>query len=149
MTPAIVGPGLRLRTAVPIALALILASPLMAAPARVDAPAHRPTRVRVSQTFDWIATDPDAGILWLGVEEPYRITVSTGCGDLRGDPPQRISVHGHTLQIGNDALFNQTGHCLIIRLQPADPRQLQSTGLRRENAQSLVAQRVTGPPRQK
>lgn len=131
------------------ALTPALCAPIAGAAARSDASIHKPAKVRVSQTFEWIATAPAAGILWLGVEEPYRVTVSSGCGDLLAAPPQHISVHGHTLQIGNDELFNQTGHCRITHLQEADPQQLQSTGLRRENARRLVALRVTGTSRQK
>ncbi|MEZ5609913.1 MAG: hypothetical protein R3E45_05645 [Rhodocyclaceae bacterium] len=131
------------------ALALALSPPLLAASTRPDPPNHRPALVRVSQVFEWIATAPDTGILWLGVEEPYRVDVSPGCGNFLTEPPQRISVHGHELRIGSDELFNQTGHCRITRLQAADRRQLQSAGLQRENAQRLVAQRVPGPTRQK
>lgn len=130
-----------------VALALALSPPLMAASGNPDAAMpRRSARVRVSQTFDWIATAPAAGILWLGVEEPYRVELSAGCGNLLSTPPQRISVHGHELQPGRDELFSQSGHCRIVHLRPADPQQLQSAGLQRENARPLLALKLTGPP---
>ena len=121
------------KTSMSVLLAAFLAVPVMAA---ADAPSSLKS-VRVARAYGWQPLGADALVVWLGVEEPYVVTLFPGCLDPRDGPEVGLTSHRRRIEVRLDAIVTSAGRCPIKSLRRADLQELEGAGLRQAEARSL------------
>ncbi|MFA9441383.1 DUF6491 family protein [Uliginosibacterium sp. sgz301328] len=71
--------------------------------------------VRVSKVFGWQPMKDGRLILWLGVSEPWMLTLAAPC-DLPAREPLWVSLHDGHIVPGTDAIGNGEQSCRIQRI---------------------------------
>ncbi|QID17830.1 hypothetical protein G3580_09355 [Nitrogeniibacter mangrovi] len=90
------------------------------APERHAATPH-PHSVRAVHTYGWTPLAADVMLLWLGVEEPYRVRLAPGCPDLRQIAPTALTRHGRSVVVGADAVLFGRLRCAVRAIDRAEP----------------------------
>ena len=83
--------------------------------AGAKAPAAPHGSVRVSKVFGWQAVPDGRMILWLGVSEPWMLSLEGPCATL-SRPPRWVSTHDGHLVPGADAIGDGEHACRITRI---------------------------------
>ncbi|MFT4173526.1 MAG: DUF6491 family protein [Rhodocyclaceae bacterium] len=97
--------------------------------------------VRVSKVFGWRPLDHDHLIIWLGVSEPYAVSVAPACPPAVFDAPQWMSIHDGHLVPNVDHIGNGEDSCRITHIAPIPRAQRATLGLTTPAGTQLVLKR--------
>jgi hypothetical protein len=135
--PLLISAPSRLLAGSLLAVALALGSNLLSA----KGPTVPRGAVRVSKVFGWRPLDHDHLIIWLGVSEPYAISIAPGCPAAVFDAPQWISIHDGHLVPNVDQIGSGEAGCRITHIAPIPSAQRATLGLNTPAGTSLTLKR--------
>lgn len=110
------------RPAVRLAMAAVLALGWAAVPGEAGSPPIK--SLRTSRTYGWSPHSASTLVVWVGIEEPYLVSVMDGCPDLTRVEPSAVSTHRRRLTVGVDVVLAGGAACRIRSIQPTDAHRL-------------------------
>jgi hypothetical protein len=93
--------------------------------------------VRVFRVYGWSRLDASAGVIWLGVDEPYVIRFGADCPQRDDVAPSAVALKGTHLVPGRDRVVFSAGSCLIDGLARADRNKLRADSINPGSAHSV------------
>lgn len=131
------------------AIGLVWASELPQAATLAAGGASPPRAVRVFRVYGWHSLEAHAGLIWLGVDEPYVIRLGANCGAAGDEVPSVLVLRDNHLVPGRDRLVFPAGECVIDSLLRADRNKLRASEITPDGNVVVRLIHDAGPRRKK
>lgn len=105
--------------------------------------------VRVFRIYGWRSLETHAGLIWLGVDEPYVIRLGASCGATGDEAPSVLVLRDNHLVPGRDRLVFPAGECVIDSLLRADRTKLRASEISPDGTVVIRLIHDAGPRRKK
>lgn len=104
--------------------------------------------VRVFRVYGWRSLEPQRGVIWLGVDEPYLLRLRGDCDAVDQRTLSAVTLRGAHLVPGRDRLLFSARACLIDSLVRVDRNKLRASSIIPDAATAIrLIQEV--PPQRK
>lgn len=105
--------------------------------------------VRVFRVYGWHTLEPHAGVIWLGVDEPYVIRLAGKCSVASEEVPSVLVLRDKHLVPGRDRMVFPAGECAIDSLLRADRNKLRASAITPDGGVVVRLIHDAGPRRSK
>ena len=105
--------------------------------------------VRVFRVYGWRTLEPQAGVIWLGVDEPYVIRLAGKCSVASDEVPSVLVLRDKHLVPGRDRMVFPAGECAIDSLLRADRNKLRASAITPDGGVVVRLIHDAGPRRSK